>query len=116
MGLGHGCGSPYILSKAVGAGGRFSTHGPGARLCTRRGAPTGMQRTEIVHAEQMRLLYANAPAGCVATVLNVALLALIQWPVIAPPRIVSWLTSMLVLTALRVVVVWRFRRCSPTPP
>src|SRR5215216_2925929 len=75
-----------------------------------------MQRTAIIHAEQMRLLYANAPAGLVATVVNVGLLALIQWPVIAPPRIVSWLTAMLALTVLRTVVVWRFRRCSPAPP
>jgi signal transduction histidine kinase/ActR/RegA family two-component response regulator len=75
-----------------------------------------MQRTEIVHAEQIRLLYANAPAGFVATVLNAVLLALSQWPVIALPHLVSWLTSMLALTALRAVVVWRFRHCSPAPP
>jgi signal transduction histidine kinase/CheY-like chemotaxis protein len=75
-----------------------------------------MQRSEIIRAEQIRLLYANAPAGFVATVLNVGLLALIQWPVIAPPRIVSWLVSMLALTALRVVLVWRFQRCPPASP
>ncbi len=75
-----------------------------------------MQRTEIIHAEQIRLLYANAPAGFVATVLNVVLLALIQRQVIALPRIVSWLVSMLALTALRAVLVWRFQRCSPAPP
>jgi signal transduction histidine kinase len=75
-----------------------------------------MQRTEIIHAEQIRLLYANAPAGFVATVLNVVLLALIQWPVIAAPRLVFWLASMLALTALRAVLVWRFQRCSPAPP
>src|SRR4030095_11345898 len=115
MGLGHGCGSPYILSKAVGVGGRFSTHGPGARLCTRRGAPVGMQRTEIIHAEQIRLLYANAPAGFVATVVKVVLLAWTQWRVIAPPRIVAWLASMLALTALRAGLVWRFQRRSPAP-
>ena len=75
-----------------------------------------MQRTEIIRAEQIRLLYANAPAGFVATVVNVGLLAWIQWPVIAPPRIVAWLTSMLALTALRAGLVWRFQRCSPAPP
>jgi len=75
-----------------------------------------MQRTEIIHAEQIRLLYANAPAGFAATVLNVVLLALVQWPVIAPLHLVSWLTAMLVLTVLRPVVVWRFRRCAPAPP
>src|SRR5438309_6313074 len=88
---------------------------PGARLCTRRGARAGMQRTEIIHAEQIRLLYTNAPAGFVATVLNVLLLALIQWSVLAPPRILSWLASMLALTALRAVLVWRFQRCAPAP-
>ena len=78
-------------------------YGP-TRLCTRRGAPVGMQRTEIIYAEQIRLLYANAPAGFVATVLNVVLLAVIQWQVIAPPRLVTWLAAMLALTALRAVV------------
>ena len=75
-----------------------------------------MQRTEIIQAEQIRLLYANAPAGFVATVLNVVLLALIQGQVIAPPRIVAWLASMLALTALRAVLVWRFQCRSPAPP
>ena len=75
-----------------------------------------MQRTAIIHAEQIRLLYANAPAGFVATVVNVVLLALIQWPVIAPPRLVTWLAAMLALTALRAVGVWRFQRHAPAPP
>ena len=75
-----------------------------------------MQRTAILHAEQVRLLYANAPAGFVATVLNVVLLALIQWPVIAPPRLVTWLAALLALTALRAVVVWRFQHRAPAPP
>ena len=77
--------------------------------------PAGMQRTAIIYAEQIRLLYANAPAGFVATVLNVVLLALIQWQMIARPRIVSWLASMLALTALRAVLVWHFRRHAPAP-
>jgi hypothetical protein len=74
-----------------------------------------MQRTEIIYAEQIRLLYANAPAGFVATVLNVGLLAAIQWQVVASPRIVAWLASMLALTALRAGLVWRFQRSSPAP-
>src|SRR5215468_2643217 len=80
------------------------------------GVPAGMQRTAIIYAEQIRLLYANAPAGYVATVLNVVLLSLIQWQMIARPRIVAWLTSMLALTALRAVLVWRFQRHAPAPP
>jgi hypothetical protein len=75
-----------------------------------------MPRTAILHAEQVRLLYANAPAGFVATALNVVLLALIQWPVIASLRLVTWLAAMLVLTALRAGVVWCFQRRAPAPP
>src|SRR5262245_18751648 len=75
-----------------------------------------MQRTAIIYAEQMRLLYANAPASFVATVVNVVLLALIQWPVIAPSRLVTWLAAMLALTALRAVVVWHFQRRAPVLP
>jgi signal transduction histidine kinase len=63
----------------------------------------------------MRLLYANAPAGFVATVLNVVLLALTQWPVIALPVILAWLACMLALTGLRAVVVWQFQRYAPAP-
>ena len=75
-----------------------------------------MQRAVILHAEQVRLLYANAPAGFVATGVNVVLLALIQWPVMAPPRLVTWLAAMLALTALRAVGVWRFQHRAPAPP
>jgi len=46
----------------------------------------------------------------------VGLLALIQWPVIAPPRLVTWLVAMLALTALRAVGVWRFQRRASAPP
>jgi signal transduction histidine kinase/ActR/RegA family two-component response regulator len=74
-----------------------------------------MQRAETIRAEQIRLLYANAPFGFVATVLNVVLLALIQWQVMASPIILAWLASMLVLTTLRAVLVWRFQRNAPAP-
>ena len=84
--------------------------------CTARSAaPACIQRPEAIRAEQIRLLYANAPAGFVATVLNVVLLALTQWQVIAPPVILSWLSFMLALTVLRAVLVWQFQRYSPAP-
>src|SRR2546428_9932686 len=72
-----------------------------------------MPRPEAIRAEQIRLLYANAPAGFVATGLNAVLLALTQWQVIAPLVILVWLTYMLALTGLRAVLVWQFQRSSP---
>jgi signal transduction histidine kinase len=79
-------------------------------------APACLPHTEAIRAEQIRLLYANAPAGFVATGLNAGLLALTQWPVIPPPVILAWLAYMLALTGLRAVVVWRFQRVAPAPP
>jgi signal transduction histidine kinase len=86
------------------------------QLTARRATPACIQRAEAIRAEQIRLLYANAPAGFFATVLNALLLTLPQWQVIAPPVIVSWLSYMLALTMLRAVLVWQFQRCSPAPP
>ena len=83
---------------------------------SRQHARADRQRLEAIRAEQIRLLYANAPFGFVATVLNAVLLALIQGRVLAPPVILVWLVAMLTLTALRAVLVWRFQRCSPAPP
>src|SRR5207249_6684119 len=74
------------------------------------------QRTEAIRAGQIRLLYANAHVGFVATVLNAVLLALIEGTVVATPVVLAWLAAMLTLTALRAVVVWRFQRLSPAPP
>jgi len=88
---------------------------PGAATARPAGL-TGLPRLEACRAEQLRLLYANAPAGFVATGLNAGLLALTQWPVIPPPVILAWLAYMLALTGLRAVGVWRFQRIAPAPP
>src|SRR5215471_12061740 len=88
---------------------------PSFRSCHGKADSTRVPRGEAIRAEQIRLLYANAPAGFVATGLNAGLLALIQWPVISPSVILIWLTYMLTLTVLRAVVVWRFQRVAPAP-
>jgi signal transduction histidine kinase len=74
-----------------------------------------MQRTEVIRAEQIRLLYANAPVGFFATALNAILLALLQWQVIPHSIILSWLVYILVLTVFRAVLVWQFQRRAPAP-
>jgi signal transduction histidine kinase len=69
-----------------------------------------------MRAEQIRLLYANAPFGFVATTLNIIILSLTQWPVIAPSTVISWGVSMLGLTGLRALLVWQFFRSAPGVP
>jgi signal transduction histidine kinase len=81
----------------------------------RRATPACLQRCEAIRTEQIRLLYANAPAGFLATALNAVLLALTQWSVIPAPVILVWLAYMLVLTGSRAALVWQFQRCAPAP-
>jgi signal transduction histidine kinase len=88
---------------------------PSSRSCHGKAGSTRVPRREAIRAEQIRLLYANAPAGFVATGLNAGLLALVQWSVIPPLVILAWLTYMLGLTVLRAMVVWRFQRVAPAP-
>lgn len=82
---------------------------------TRRSTPADMQHREAIRTEQVRLLYANAPAGFVATGVNALLLAFAQWAVISPLVILPWLTYMLTLTMLRAALVWRFQQAEPAP-
>ena len=83
------------------------------QFTARNVAPAFIPHAEAIRAEQIRLLYVNAPAGFFATVLNAVLLALTQWQVIAPSVILFWLSYMVALTVLRAVLVWQFQRCSP---
>ncbi len=84
-----------------------------APVTAREGTIASLERIETIRAEQIRLLYANAPFGLVATVLNVILLACIQWQVIAPSVILFWLALMLALVVLRAGLIWYFQRFSP---
>jgi two-component system, cell cycle sensor histidine kinase and response regulator CckA len=81
----------------------------------RRVPPADMQHREAIRSEQVRLLYANAPAGFVATGLNALLLALSQWSVIPHLVILAWLTYMLTLAMLHAALVRRFQRALLNP-
>ena len=106
--------SPRILSQVVEAWVE-SRHTVRGQACTRRKS-AGMQRTEIIYAEQIRLLYANAPGRVRGDSAECSTAALIQWQGLLLPRLLSWVASMLALTALRAVLVWRFQHSSPAPP
>lgn len=70
-------------------------------------------RYSVLRAEQVRLLYASAPAALTATLVCVTTLAAVEWT--ASPRLplLAWLAYMTTLTSLRYLLVRRFRRASP---
>jgi PAS domain S-box-containing protein len=73
------------------------------------------EREQDVYAEQVKLLYTQIPLGLVGTVFNAVLLAAIQWPVIAPPVVLAWLAYIVILTAARGILIYRYRTAAPPP-
>src|SRR5262245_17846205 len=58
------------------------------------------QRARQIEAEQVRLLYKQTPAGCVATALNAGIVTAVLWKVVAPPLLLAWLGLLLVIILL----------------
>ena len=64
-----------------------------------------------IHAQQVRLLYAQAPLGAIASLLIAPMLTLILWEVISHPVLLIWLTLLEVTLLIRLTLTVAFRRC-----
>jgi hypothetical protein len=71
--------------------------------------------TEMLYAEQVRLLYKNAPTSMVATLVNSLILTFILWEVISHTVLISWLACNFLLTLPRYMLVYRYNRASIKP-
>ena len=74
--------------------------------------PASREYPEL-RAEQVRLLYKNAPLGIIATVINAAVLVFILRRVVPHGVLTSWFVCALLLSIARLVQVSWFRRLSP---
>ena len=74
-----------------------------------------LTQTHQCFAEQVKLLYAHAPVVFIATVANAVLLASVQWEVVPRSILIGWLCLILVVTAWRVLLVYRYRRSQVDP-
>jgi len=63
-----------------------------------------------IFAEQVRLLYAQAPLSTLANALIAPLLALVLWPVIAHSILLAWLLALETALAIRALLILAFRR------
>lgn len=78
-------------------------------------AGAGISVPVQVYAEQVRLLYRNAPLAYSATVINGAILALVQSAHIAVSTLSIWYGSLLLVTAMRALTLWRYADNHPGP-
>lgn len=70
--------------------------------------------SDELFAGQVKLLYNNAPLAYVSTLINGAILIYVLRTHIAKLSLVSWYGSLLLVTAIRSIVVWRYVRINPT--
>lgn len=68
-----------------------------------------------LYAEQVALLYRNAPLAYSVTLVNGAILAFVQAAQLAPHTALAWYGALVAVTALRTGFVWRYARLRPGP-
>src|SRR5436309_11197288 len=78
-------------------------------------SPPGLrERARQIEAEQVRLLYTQAPTGCVATVLNAGIVTFVLWKVVAHPLLIAWLALLIAIILSLFVLLWMYHRATPT--
>src|SRR5438132_13629128 len=68
------------------------------------------RHTNLLYAEQVRLLFKNAPLAYSTTILNGAILAFVLRVDAPASSLVGWYACLLIVTALRSVLVWHYNR------
>lgn len=72
-------------------------------------------KDEKIFAEKVQQLYANAPIGLVATLINAFILAFILKGVNSSSFIIYWLTALVAIFIFRVSFIYRYRHSPQTP-
>ena len=77
--------------------------------------PPSAERGRLVHAEQVKLLYAKTPMAVTATLVNAPLFVFILWEEVRHVALVSWLIYMVTLSLGRAWLGYEYRRKPPSP-
>ncbi|MDY0041670.1 MAG: PAS domain S-box protein [Desulforhabdus sp.] len=80
---------------------------------TRGGSLSSTQEAAQLRLEQVKLLYAQAPAGLIATAVNSLILAAVFWRVISPWKLVIWVFFIFAVTLLFSYLVKQYRKTTP---
>ena len=73
------------------------------------------QEGDLLYAKQVEQLYALAPVGIMASVVNGPILVFIQWNVIPHGVLVTWLSALLLLNGLWILLWYQFSKVSRKP-
>jgi len=76
------------------------------------GASSHPSEADRLHIEQIKLLYAQAPAGLLATLVNSVVLTLVLWKVTSSWKLILWLGFVLLAVWLRHRLIKSYRKSS----
>jgi len=68
-----------------------------------------------LYAEQVKLLYRNAPLAYSATIINGAILAFVQSAYISTFVLFAWCGCLVAVTAMRAAIIWWYAKAKPGP-
>jgi len=75
-------------------------------------SPQARDERRQLYAGQVELLYAQAPVGLIATLVNSIILTFVLWEVVSQEVLMIWLTCLLLVTSARYVLVYIYRHRS----
>lgn len=70
---------------------------------------------ELLYAQQIEQLYALAPVGIIASLVNGSILTVIQWNVISHGLLLTWLSALIGLNGAWILLWYQFRNASRNP-
>ncbi len=70
---------------------------------------------ELLYAQQIEQLYALAPVGIIASLVNGSILTVIQWNVISHGVLLTWLSCLFVLNGTWILLWYQFSHASRNP-
>ncbi|MBI2314379.1 MAG: hypothetical protein HYU77_17975 [Betaproteobacteria bacterium] len=69
-------------------------------------------RSMLVFMEQVKLLYTQATVSQTVAMLNALVLAVVLWPVVDHAIVAVWLATIVIASAARLALAWRFEHAS----
>ncbi len=66
-----------------------------------------------LQTQQVYVLYRNMPTGVLASAINAAILAAVEWPVVPHTPLLLWVIVLWIVAAARAILIFNYRRATP---
>lgn len=76
--------------------------------------PAHTDPAQDLHTQQVSVLYRNMPTGVLASALNAAILAAVEWSVVPHTPLLVWVTILWVIAGVRALLIYRYRHTAPS--